>query len=146
VQGAPCCGRAGRLREDAGLAVLRPTWGGADTDAVADNAALCVVAEVNGSASTVIGHLIGRMQRPDPLRPGAVVAVLESMRVDHSHRGAGVGTRLIAEFLDWAQFCGANEATVQPHAANTRALRFYRARGFARQHVSPTLEVPRGAG
>jgi GNAT superfamily N-acetyltransferase len=75
-----------------------------------------------------------------------VVAVLESMRVHDGWRGAGVGSRLIEEFLAWARSRGANEAVVHAYATNTRALRFYRARGFAAQQVSLVLDTSPGSG
>jgi GNAT superfamily N-acetyltransferase len=115
-------------------------------DAVADDASLCLVAELTGPERTAIGHLVGRMRRPDSLRPGAVVAVLESMRVDHDHRGTGAGTQLIASFREWARSRGANEATVHAYAANAPALAFYRARGFAPRQVSLTLDMSPDSG
>jgi len=76
------------------------------------------------------GHLIGRLRRPDPLRPGAVTAVLESMRVAPDRRRQGVGGALVDRFLAWARERGANEMTVQAYAQNAGALGFYRAHGF----------------
>ncbi|WP_329047227.1 GNAT family N-acetyltransferase [Amycolatopsis sp. NBC_01488] len=89
---------------------------------VQDPACLCLLA---GD-----GHLVGRLRRPDPLRPGAVTAVLESMRVGPAHRRTGVGAELVAAFLSWAEENGANEITVQAYTANEDALAFYRAQGF----------------
>ncbi|VVJ19025.1 Uncharacterised protein [Amycolatopsis camponoti] len=76
------------------------------------------------------GHLIGRMRPLSDLRPGAVTAVLESMRVGPAHRRSGVGAELVAAFFDWAREKGANEITVTAYAANEGALAFYRAQGF----------------
>ena len=36
---------------------------------------------------------------PNPLRPGAVTAVLESMRVGPAHRRTGIGAELVAAFF-----------------------------------------------
>ncbi|MDX3188844.1 GNAT family N-acetyltransferase [Streptomyces sp. MN03-5084-2B] len=91
---------------------------------VEDPECLCLLAA--GGA----GHLVGRLRRPDPLRPAAVTAVLESMRVAPERRREGVGGALVAGFLAWAREHGANEMTVQAYAQNAGALDFYRAHGF----------------
>ena len=93
-------------------------------DLVEDPDCLCLLAR-DGA-----GHLIGRLRRPDPLRPGAVTAVLESMRVAPDRRRTGVGGALVDAFLAWAREHGANETTVQAYAQNAGALAFYQARGF----------------
>ena len=93
-------------------------------DLVADPACLCLLAGDGG------GHLVGRLRRPNPLRPGAVTAVLESMRVAPERRRTGVGSALVDAFLAWARERGANEMTVQAYAQNDGALAFYRAQGF----------------
>ncbi|GAA1024486.1 MULTISPECIES: GNAT family N-acetyltransferase [Amycolatopsis] len=89
---------------------------------------LCLLAL--SAAGSAIGHLIGRTRRADPLRPGAVVGALESMRVDPAHRGTGVGTALADEFFAWAREFGANQVSVTAYATNDSAIRFYRGRGF----------------
>ncbi|NBH09292.1 GNAT family N-acetyltransferase [Amycolatopsis sp. SID8362] len=89
---------------------------------VADPACLCLLAAG--------GHLIGRLRPPDPLRPGAVSAVLESMRVGPGHRRSGAGAALVEAFLGWARDHGANDVKVTAYAANHGALEFYRAQGF----------------
>jgi GNAT superfamily N-acetyltransferase len=91
---------------------------------VDDPDCLCLLARDGG------GHLVGRLRRPNPLRPGAVTAVLESMRVAPERRRTGVGSALVDAFLAWARERGANEMTVQAYAQNDGALAFYRAQGF----------------
>jgi GNAT superfamily N-acetyltransferase len=76
------------------------------------------------------GHLAGRLRPPNPLRPGAVTAVLESMRVGPEHRRSGIGGELVAAFLAWTGEKGANEVVVRAYAANEPAIAFYRAQGF----------------
>jgi GNAT superfamily N-acetyltransferase len=73
---------------------------------------------------------VGRLRGPNALRPGAVTADLESLRVDAGHRRAGVGRELVAAFFAWAEENGANETRVKAFAANQGALEFYRAQGF----------------
>lgn len=91
---------------------------------VEDPQCLCLLAD--GGA----GHLIGRLRRPDPLRPDAVTAVLESMRVAPERRREGIGGALVDRFLAWARERGASEMSVQAYAQNAGALAFYRAHGF----------------
>jgi GNAT superfamily N-acetyltransferase len=93
-------------------------------DLVKDPACLCLLADGDG------GHLVGRLRGPNALRPGAVTADLESLRVDAGHRRAGVGRELVAAFFAWAEENGANETRVKAFAANQGALEFYRAQGF----------------
>ncbi|WP_326953387.1 GNAT family N-acetyltransferase [Amycolatopsis sp. NBC_01286] len=91
---------------------------------VEDPAVLCLLVPGGG------GHLVGRLCRPNPLRPGVVTADLESLRVDAGHRRAGIGAELVAAFFAWAKENGATETKVKAFAANEGALEFYRAQGF----------------
>jgi ribosomal protein S18 acetylase RimI-like enzyme len=90
-------------------------------------ASRCFVAEVDG---TVCGLLIGRITRDTTVRPTRA-AELESMYVRPGYRSAGVGSALMAEFMDWARARGAKLAGVTAFAANDRAIAFYRRHGFA---------------
>jgi len=106
-----------------------------------DHRSLCLLAYSQaGARATVAGHLIGRMMRANPLRPDAVVAVLESMRVNPAHRREGIGTLLIGHFRQWALLLGANEASVTAYAANTSAIEFYSHHGFVPFEL--TLHMP----
>jgi GNAT superfamily N-acetyltransferase len=96
---------------------------------VADDRCLCLLAP-DGE-----GHLVGRLRDPHSLRPRAVTAVLESMRVGAGRRRGGVGAELVATFFAWARENGANEVTVRAYAANGGALEFYRAQGFEPHEV-----------
>ncbi|MEU4248807.1 GNAT family N-acetyltransferase [Amycolatopsis sp. NPDC026612] len=122
---------AGLFAEDAGRhdPFTDTGWPARDGEAyyaglVEDPQCLCLLA--GGGA----GHLVGRLRAPNPLRPDAVTAVLESMRVAPGRRRAGVGGSLVAAFLEWARERGANEVTVQAYAQNEGALAFYAAHGF----------------
>jgi GNAT superfamily N-acetyltransferase len=95
---------------------------------VEDDDALCLLARGDGGRAA--GHLIGRLLPVSPLRPGAVRAVLESMRVAARRRREGVGEALVTAFVKWARERGANELTVQAYARNEGALAFYHAQGF----------------
>lgn len=102
------------------------------TDLLRRKDSLCLLAF--SAAGAAIGHLIGHIRRADPLRPKAVVGVLESMRVDPAHRGTGTGTKLAEEFFGWAREAGANQVSVTAYAGNEVAIRFYRGRGSVRSN------------
>lgn len=127
-------------RRDPYLDVAWPRREGAAyfADLVHRNDSLCLLA--HSPAGSAIGHLIGRIRRPDPLRPDAVVGVLESLRVDPAHRETGVATALTEEFFAWARKSGANQASVTAYAANESAISFYRSRGFVPFEL--TLHAP----
>ena len=88
----------------------------------------CLLA-VARDGDLIVGHLVGKLLEPDSLRL-VRFAVLESMRVDPSRRGHGVGGMLIEYFLDWARRRGAQQASVTAFAANQTAQRLYQRHGF----------------
>lgn len=99
---------------------------------LADGSCLLALARDGDRA---IGHLVGKLNEPDPLRPERF-AVLESMRVDPGSREAGVGSLLVEHFLHWARVRGARHASVTAYAANEAAQRLYIRHGFAPMSVS----------
>jgi GNAT superfamily N-acetyltransferase len=115
-------------RHDPGMDTDWPRRDGAAyyRDLIDDQAGLGLLARLDG---TTAGHLVGRLRTSD-IRPGARIAVLESMRVDERFRRAGVGSALVAEFTKWADQNGATEFRVTAFAANDRAIAFYRSHGF----------------
>ncbi|RZQ60141.1 GNAT family N-acetyltransferase [Amycolatopsis suaedae] len=122
-------------RRDRHLDVSWPDRHGRDyyRELLADPGCSCWLAV--GDSGQVVGHLVGRLAKPDPLRPGAVTAVLESMRVAPACRGQRMGAALVAEFDRWARRSGATELTVTAYASNEAALAFYRGQGFAEFEV-----------
>lgn len=98
---------------------------------VADPRCLCLLAYGSAEPLTSVGHLVGRLRGSDPLRPGASLAVLESMRVDPAWRGDGVGRALVTQFCEWARSRGANETSVTAFSSNSSAIRFYERNGFS---------------
>lgn len=100
------------------------------TDLVNDSTTLVLLGRLNGADGPVVGHLVGRVAPRSPLRPGAVTAILESMRVTEEHRRKGIGADLVSTFLAWARAAGANQATVTAYASNDTAIGFYRSHGF----------------
>lgn len=98
---------------------------------VGDKRCLCLLARPDGESGVAGGHLVGRIHGEDPLHPGAVTALLESMRVDLDRRRDRTGSTLMSTFLSWVAKNGANEAKVIAYSANIAALGFYHALGFA---------------
>ncbi|OZM70662.1 GNAT family N-acetyltransferase [Amycolatopsis antarctica] len=99
--------------------------------AINDTDSLVLLAKHDDAAGVIIGHLVDRLKRGNPLRPHAVTAILESMRVTENHRRQGTGSALIAEFLRWSDDHGANQAIVTAFAANDTAMSLYQAHSFA---------------
>jgi GNAT superfamily N-acetyltransferase len=132
---------AGLFVEDGGRfdPTMDTTWpahGGADYYGrlVDDDTSLLALAREGGSGRT-LGHLVGKLTGPDDLRR-VRIAVLESMRVAPDARGRGVGTALVAHFLDWARSNGAGQAGVSAFAGNEGAQRFYARHGFTPMSVT----------
>lgn len=129
---------AGLFREDAGqhdtlMNVDWPAGHGAAyySGLMTDRDCLIALAR---DGDRVIGHLVGRLTGPSPVRTGNL-AVLESMRVAPDARQAGVGGLLVRHFFDWARDGGAEQASVTAYAANHPARRFYARHGFIPQSV-----------
>lgn len=99
---------------------------------IMDGECVCFLA---GSGGEVVGYLAGRLKAGSTLRP-VRVAELESMYVREGHRGLGVGEALAGEFMRWGRSKGARRASVTAHAANERAIRFYKRIGFLPMRVS----------
>jgi GNAT superfamily N-acetyltransferase len=134
---------AGLFREDAGRhdSLTDTGWPAREgtgyySALMGEQACLLLLARDGGQ---VIGHLVGKISAPGPVRTAAV-AVLESMRVAPDSRSAGVGSQLVQHFLAWARERGARQATVTAYAANHAAQRFYEQHGFA--PASITSRVP----
>jgi ribosomal protein S18 acetylase RimI-like enzyme len=102
---------------------------------VDDPASLLTVARDARDGGRIVGHLVGKLSEPMPIRP-ARFAVLESIRVAPEARGRGTGGGLVDDFFRWAREHGAAQASVSAYAANTGAQRFYARHGFAPQTLT----------
>jgi ribosomal protein S18 acetylase RimI-like enzyme len=140
--------REARLSDQAGLNAL---WGEADalhhaalphvfappTDPVRSEEAVAAILTDTDQAVFVaqIGlHLVGvvhvglRERRP-PMRTKRF-AVVEAIAVTASHRGSGIGRRLMAAAERWAQDRGAAEVWLDVWTFNERAIAFYEDLGY----------------
>ncbi len=130
---------AGLFREDGGRhdSLMDPSWpereGPAYYSGLLDDKACLVVLARDGDH--IIGHLIGKLCEPDSMCTGRL-AVLESMRVAPSSRGAGVGGLLVRHFFAWARDGGAQQACVTAFAANEAAQHLYARHGFAPHSIT----------
>jgi len=92
------------------------------------------------AGADLAGGLMGSLP---PLTAFTLVreARLNSLWVDPSLRGGGVGSLLVAEFGAWVREKGAPFALVTAFAANPRAQAFYQREGFAPHTVTLRLEL-----
>ena len=56
---------------------------------------------------------------------------LGGLVVDESHRGRGVGAKLLAEVEKWARQNGARAVSLRSNTIRSKAHKFYAARGYA---------------
>ena len=96
---------------------------------------LTLVAEVEG---IIVGYLAGSIIAPEDYRTLTKMAEAENMFVEESFRGQGVGTKLSEQFEDWCRGKGAQRIRHVASAANSEAIKFYKAHGS--KEVSVTLE------
>lgn len=99
---------------------------------------LVLVADVDGST---VGHLVGYLARSSPTRLPSTYAVLRSIYVDPTSQRQGVGTALVAAFVDWAHTHQCAEAHVDAYTANVGAHAFYERHGFASRSISRALTL-----
>lgn len=95
--------------------------------------ALVLVAVEDGE---VVGHLIGTFS-PASSMWTAGRAELVSTFVDDAHRGQGIGSRMVEDFVAWGAARGAARLHVSAYVANSAAIRFYQRLGF----VPLTMEL-----
>ena len=97
-----------------------------------------LVAEVDGR---VMGSLCGAMAEPLSYRVPMKLAELETVVVDASARGLGIGTVLARGFREWARGQGADRIQVRVSAGNERAIAFYREHGFLPHDLVMEVEL-----
>ena len=90
--------------------------------------AVAFIAEVRGSVPVGSGVVFLRHVDPCPLKQEAVPHII-SMFTERSHRGKGIGTRIVGRLTEWCAQRGFVEITLSP-APKARAL--YRRVGFER--------------
>ena len=98
---------------------------------------LLIVAETGG-------NIVGTFQLiyiPSISFQGGVRAQIESVRVDKSLRGAGIGTQMMEWAVEQARARGCHLVQLTTHRDRDDAHRFYERLGFAKTHVGMKLSL-----
>jgi ribosomal protein S18 acetylase RimI-like enzyme len=95
--------------------------------------AISFVAEFGGE---VVGFIDARIERsPDPMHQALQYCNVDEIAVDRRHRHTGIGEELLLAVEKWGQQMGAEFASLEYHAANEHAGRFYRGMGYRTAHI-----------
>ena len=101
---------------------------------------LTLVAELSGE---IVGFLDARLeQSPDMMHREMIYCHIAEIAVRRGHRNQGIGGRLLQAAEDWGRGLGAEFASLEYHAANTRASLFYQER-MGYRPASPGGPQPR---
>lgn len=93
---------------------------------VAGGQAITLVADLNGE---IVGFIDARLeQSPDLMHRGMIYCHVAEIAVSGRHQNQGIGGRLLRAAEDWGRRQGAEFASLEYHAANTRASVFYKRR------------------
>jgi ribosomal protein S18 acetylase RimI-like enzyme len=92
-----------------------------------DSPSLLIVAEDKGK-------LVGMcsVQKLISTAQGGPVALLEDLIISEQHRGSGIGTKLMSEVFNWCRKENLSRVQLLADNENTRALKFYRGKGYNR--------------
>lgn len=102
---------------------------GRQYSADADSVVITLVAESGGE---IVGFVDARLdQSPDPMHKDLVYCHIIEIAVSERNRSQGIGEQLLRAAEDWGRGHGAQFASLEYNAANTRAGSFYQQRmGF----------------
>jgi ribosomal protein S18 acetylase RimI-like enzyme len=89
---------------------------------------ITLVAELSGE---IVGFIDVRLeQSPDPMHRKMIYCHIAEIAVSARHQNKGVGGELLRAAEDWGRRQGAEFASLEHHAANTRAIPFYEHMGY----------------
>jgi len=92
----------------------------------AGGAVVTLVAELSGK---IVGFIDARLeQSPDPMHREIIYCHMAEIAIHRDYRSQGIGGRLLRAAEDWGHRLGAEFASLEFHAANTRASLFYQDR------------------
>jgi ribosomal protein S18 acetylase RimI-like enzyme len=96
---------------------------------------LTLVAALSGE---IVGFLDAHLERsPDVMHREIVYCHIAEIAVRIGHQNQGIGGRLLRAAEDWGHGLGAEFASLEYHAANTRASLFYQERmGYRIAHIT----------
>ena len=87
---------------------------------------MTLVAELSGK---VVGFIDARLERsPDAMHREMIYCHIAEIAVRTGYRNQDIGARLLRAAEDWGHRLGAEFASLEYHAANTRASLFYQER------------------
>jgi ribosomal protein S18 acetylase RimI-like enzyme len=87
---------------------------------------ITLVAECSGE---VVGFIDARLeQSPDAMHREMTYCHISEIAITREHQNQGIGGRLLRAAEDWGRGQGAQFASLEYHAANTRAGSFYQQR------------------
>jgi ribosomal protein S18 acetylase RimI-like enzyme len=87
---------------------------------------ITLVAELNGE---IVGFIDARLeQSPDAMHREMIYCHMAEIAVNSQYQNQGIGRRLLRAAEDWGRRQGAEFASLEYHAANTRASLFYQQR------------------
>jgi len=99
---------------------------GAQHGPEAGSEAITLVAEVDGE---IVGFLDAHLDRSrDPMHREITYCHIAEVAVRRGQRSRGIGEQLLRAAEEWGQQMGAEFASLEFHAANTRAGSFYQER------------------
>lgn len=93
---------------------------------IVDKDKIALVSEINGD---VVGYIACSVYHKS-FRITNPIAELDNMFVEDSHRGKGIGKKLVAQLMKLLKGMGAKRIKVEAAANNLRAIKFYRSCGF----------------
>ena len=96
---------------------------------------LALVAEVDGK---IVGYLVGGKAEVKSYRTATSVCELENMMVLENYRNLKIGTKLVEEFLKWANKKKFEIIEVSASSQNVKGIDFYKKMGF--EEYAVTLE------
>ena len=99
-----------------------------------------VVAELEGN---IVAFVAGRIRTLPPYFGSAVIGTISEVFVSESHRGAGIGRRLVAFTLDWFHSQRITRVELQVVAGNPAGIQFYRELGWHEELVQMVWDTSR---
>lgn len=88
----------------------------------------------------VIGYLTGYTRKVERWRPVERTEI-ESMYIRKEFRGRGIGKKLVDIFIKWSKKAAAKTVLVTTLHKNSRAVKFYKRKGFKPTSLSLELEL-----
>jgi len=100
----------------------------------ASAAHITLVAELS---SEIVGFIEARLeQSPDLMHRQITYCHVAEIAVSARHQNQGVGGQLLRAAEDWGRRQGAEFASLEHHAANTRAIVFYQRMGYGPSSIT----------